>query len=65
VYESQGLTPITTKKAVMAFYVCTPANVAPWSWWYLFAAPTLVIFPSRFLQKFQIPWPMTFFSFSI
>jgi hypothetical protein len=29
VYESQGLTPITTKKAVMAFYVCTPANVAP------------------------------------
>ena len=27
VYESQGLTAITTQNAVMAFYICSPANV--------------------------------------
>jgi hypothetical protein len=28
VYESQGLTPITTENAVMAFYIRSPASVA-------------------------------------
>ena len=27
VYESQGLTAITTQNAVMAFYIRSPANV--------------------------------------